>query len=317
MNIINHFLRLNLFQKTALITVAATFFLILVGSLVRVSGAGLGCPDWPKCYGLWIPPTTVDAVPEGYNAEEFNAVKTWTEYVNRLVGVVIGLLITATLIFSLKYIKTKPVLFKGSFLAFVLVLFQGWLGGQVVRSGLAEGMITIHMIVALIIVNVLLFVSFAGIKEHYDFYLDQAKKKKLIQIASILVFITLLQVVLGTQVREAIDSVKFAFPEMPKSEWVDNLGWIDQIHRSFSWIVLIVGIYLHRFIKKTEASALFTKLSIVVLSFIAIQFITGVGMVYFGMPGSFQVIHLVIACLMVGAQFLIILAARESKPLIK
>ncbi len=307
-------MKLNLFQKTALLTVAATYFLIIVGSLVRVSGAGLGCPDWPKCYGLWIPPMHVEDVPVGFDTADFNAVKTWTEYVNRLVGVLIGLLITATLLFSLKYFKKQPGLVAGSFGAFVLVIFQAWLGGQVVRSGLAEGMITLHMIMALIIVTLLLFVAFKGIRKDYPSYLQTDSKKKIITVTAILLGLTLIQVVLGTQVREAIDSVKFAFPEMPRGEWLENVGWIDQIHRTFSWLILIPSIYLYRIIKQISASRVFYVLANVVLAFVGIQFLTGVLMAYAGMPGSSQVIHLLIACLMVGAQFLIIMAARESLP---
>lgn len=305
---------LNLFQKVALLTVAATYFLIIVGSLVRVSGAGLGCPDWPKCYGLWIPPIHVEDVPAGFNTEDFNAVKTWTEYVNRLVGVLIGLLITATLLFSLRYRKEQPILVVGSFAAFVLVIFQAWLGGQVVRSGLAEGMITLHMIMALIIVTLLLFVAFKGIRNEVPSFLDQSAKKKIITVTAILLGLTLIQVVLGTQVREAIDSVKFAYPEMPRSLWLENVGWIDQVHRTFSWLILIPAVYLHRLISKTAASQVFKLLSVTVLSFVGVQFATGILMAYVGMPAFSQVIHLVIACLMVGAQFLIIMAARESLP---
>ena len=74
-------MKLNLYQKTALSTIAATLFLIMVGGIVRAAGAGLGCPDWPKCYGLWIPPMHVSDLPSGFDVDSFNAFKTWTELV--------------------------------------------------------------------------------------------------------------------------------------------------------------------------------------------------------------------------------------------
>ena len=80
-------MKLNLYQKTALSTIAATLFLIMVGGIVRAAGAGLGCPDWPKCYGLWIPPMHVSELPPGFDVDSFNAFKTWTEYINRLIAV--------------------------------------------------------------------------------------------------------------------------------------------------------------------------------------------------------------------------------------
>ena len=153
-------MKLNLYQKTALFTIAATLFLIMVGGIVRAAGAGLGCPDWPKCYGLWIPPMHVSELPPGFDIDSFNAFKTWTEYINRLIGVLVGFFIAANFLISLRYRKSKPTVTISSLLALILVLFQAWLGGQVVRSGLASGMITLHMLLAIIIVGVLLYASF-------------------------------------------------------------------------------------------------------------------------------------------------------------
>ena len=142
-------MNLNTYQKVAILTVVATLFLILVGGLVRATGAGMGCPDWPKCFGQFIPPTHVSQLPADYkqvyveqrlekNAkivsflnslgfvdlasniendpnvgkeEEFSAIKTWIEYINRLIGAIIGLLVLTTFItLSLIHISepTRP-----------------------------------------------------------------------------------------------------------------------------------------------------------------------------------------------------------------
>ena len=150
----------NTYQKVALTTVGATIFLIFVGGLVRASGAGLGCPDWPKCFGMWIPPLSAAELPAAYDASAFNVYKTWTEYINRLIGVVIGLLIMATFALSFRYRKVKPSITISSGTAFILVLVQGWLGGQVVATGLDEWLITLHMILAMIIMLTLIYAVF-------------------------------------------------------------------------------------------------------------------------------------------------------------
>jgi heme a synthase len=157
-------MRLNRFQKLAILTVCATLFLIFVGGLVRATGAGLGCPDWPKCFGVWIPPTSVADLPAGYDEASFNVVKTWTEYVNRLIGVVIGLLIIATAVSSLQYRKTRPSVTYAAVASLILVLFQGWLGGMVVRSGLSQGpdhRCTWSM--AMVLVGLLLYAAFKAV----------------------------------------------------------------------------------------------------------------------------------------------------------
>ncbi|MFN9518217.1 MAG: COX15/CtaA family protein, partial [Bacteroidota bacterium] len=87
------------FRRFGILTIASVFFLILVGGLVRSTGSGMGCPDWPKCFGEWVPPTDVNERPvdyqerfkvEGHEIADFDVFKTWTEYINRLIGVLTG-----------------------------------------------------------------------------------------------------------------------------------------------------------------------------------------------------------------------------------
>src|SRR6185436_11022631 len=89
----NYRVRLTSFQRLALWTTTTTYFLILVGGLVRASGAGLGCPDWPRCFGSWIPPASAADLPPQFDPALFNSTLMWTEYLNRLLGVTVGFLI--------------------------------------------------------------------------------------------------------------------------------------------------------------------------------------------------------------------------------
>ena len=108
-------MRASRFRKLAFWTVAAVYFLILVGGFVRASGSGMGCPDWPQCFGSWIPPLNESQLPADYQEiygasygdTRFNPVKTWIEYVNRLVGVAIGILIIVTFLSSLSLARAR------------------------------------------------------------------------------------------------------------------------------------------------------------------------------------------------------------------
>jgi len=119
------------FRRLGTLTIFAVYFVILVGGIVRASGAGMGCPDWPTCFGQWVPPTHESQLPanyheiyaaRGYESTAFNPVKTWTEYTNRLVGVTIGFLIFLTAWTSRVYLKADKAIF---YLA-LSVFFTGW-----------------------------------------------------------------------------------------------------------------------------------------------------------------------------------------------
>lgn len=305
-------MKLNLYQKTALTTLFATLFLILVGGLVRAAGAGLGCPDWPQCFGMWIPPTNATELPAGYDASRFNPVHTWLEYVNRLVGVLIGLLITLTFAFSLKYRSEDRVITLASLAALILVIFQGWLGGQVIRSGLSAGMITVHMVLAMIIVNVLLYATFRAMNTKISVWLSPAVRKKLLRVSGGIFALTLLQLVLGTQVRESVDVAKNIL-ELPRTEWIDSTGLIYVIHRSFSWLVVfLVGVMLWMN-RKLNVAPVLVKTGWLIGVLMLVQIAAGVGMERLGMPGILQVIHLFSVALIICAEFFYILVVGFSQ----
>ncbi len=300
-------MKLNAYQKTAIATVLATLFLIFVGGLVRAAGAGLGCPDWPKCFGMWIPPTSVDGLPAGFDESQFNVWKTWIEYVNRLVGVVIGLLIIATFVLSFKYRKKEPSVFYSSMAAFVLVLFQGWLGGQVVESGLSEWLITLHMILAMIIVNVLLFASFKATRGYVRIQIDGELRRKLYLTTGVLLLLTMIQLFLGTQVREGIDLIKEAVVVPPRALWLEQVGEIFPIHRSFSWLLIIVTGWLTYLLVQHEVEGTLKLVGYSVVGLVAAQALFGVGLNFLDMPRVLQVLHLLGFALMVCSQFLMML----------
>jgi len=303
-------MKLNLYQKVAILTIFATLFLIFVGGLVRASGAGLGCPDWPKCFGLWIPPTSIAELPSAFSPDQFNVVKTWTEYVNRLIGVLIGLLITLTMILSVRYRKDRPVITVASVAAFVLVIFQGWLGGMVVRSGLTEWIITIHMLVAMVIVGLLIFAAFEATSTQLMITLKEELRRTMVYASVFLLVVTLMQLVLGTQVREAIDVVSKLSQGIDRGDWLSMVGRVDGIHRSFSWLVLLSSGYLLWFSYAKEMSSYFRRLILGVFALVISQIIIGIVLAYAGMPASFQVLHLLGSAVLISANLFSATSAR-------
>lgn len=294
------------------ITLIAVYLLIFVGGVVRSTGAGMGCPDWPTCFGRWVPPISESQLPanyhelyakKGYATVKFDPVKTWIEYVNRLLGSSIGILIFLTFIASLAYRKTLKSVMYLSFLAFILVGVEGWLGAKVVATHLSPWVITLHMGLALAVLAVL----------HLARHLAMVDKKAPESLASlekwikIALVLTLLQIFLGTQVREQIDSISVLFSGISRDSWIAHLDWTFFIHRSFSWVVLGINLWIGYLIyTKTsfeKGQTLYKRL----LGLIIVEISLGVGMAYCSIPALFQPLHLLVATLIFGVQFILFL----------
>ena len=169
---------MNNFRQFSLLSTGMTYLLIFIGGLVRVSGAGMGCPDWPKCFGRWIPPTSLDQLPSHIDPSQFNIVLAWIEYCNRLFGAIVGFIILITTYLAIKYYRHHSRIVWPVVLAFTLTLVEGWLGSVLVDTVLDPITITLHLLLALIIVMLLLFAA----QEAY--YLDNMDSEKLSQYPS-------------------------------------------------------------------------------------------------------------------------------------
>ncbi|WP_310586895.1 COX15/CtaA family protein [Dyadobacter aurulentus] len=299
----------------ALNTVITLYFLIIAGGVVRSTGAGMGCPDWPRCFGRWIPPTEASQLPpdykEIYGAKlkgevEFNATKTWIEYVNRLLGAFTGIMIFLTLLASLPFLKSgNKQIFYLSLAAFILVGFQGWLGAKVVSFELKPVVVTLHMLFAIIIVFVLLYLlTWSGYVEG-KFRMDRDNQRALNTLGITVMGLSLFQILLGTQVREAIDEVIVRLGYSARAEWISELGLRFYIHRSFSIIVLAVNLIWLRRILKVEAKKSFgAKLAVACALILALELVTGLVMAYLSVPAWAQPMHLTLAILLIGLQFM-------------
>ena len=324
--------------RISLITLVGVYVLILVGGIVRSTGSGMGCPDWPKCFGQWTPPTSVDQLPEHYpqiyadkrmaknikfakylsalgfkhKADKllkekvmehtpFNVYKTWIEYINRLVGVTIGFLSILTFIAAFPHLKNQRHIFYVALLTLLLITFQGWLGSIVVSTNLLPWMITIHMIPALAIVVMLIYLVIKS--KNYTQKVIMSKKNETINfVLGACVLLLLIQIIFGTQVREAIDVISRRLEGVGRDYWISNLGLEFLVHRSSSWVIVFshgVLIYLLFKRKMERLNNIYRGLMATMLLSIG----TGVIMAYLGIPAFIQPLHLLLAIIWFGLQF--------------
>lgn len=312
------------FLKINTITLGSVLFLILVGSVVRVTGAGMGCPDWPKCFGEYIPPTSSDNLPVNYQdvfrdqriskneklakifnklgfqdlseritkdpsvlvEQEFNVKKAWIEYVNRLIGVLIGLFVFLNMIFSLSFRKTSVLIPVAGIAIFVLTGFQGWVGSLVVSTNLLHGFITFHMLLALLILALLIWMN-VKVK-----CLDAYQNTTLYWLSLVTTVLFIPQLILGTEVRGTIDDLIVS--AVGRSEWFNSLTISYYIHRSYSWLILLGSVGIAYYANKTDLGWLLNSSKWIVI-LVLLAMVAGVGMAQFSFPFWLQPLHLIFA----------------------
>ncbi|MGV6831133.1 MAG: COX15/CtaA family protein [bacterium] len=336
------------YNKVARITLVLTYLVIFAGAFVRMTGSGMGCPDWPKCFGYYIPPTEISELEfqpdreyqkgqviilkesllvakedfksaseldttnwEAYTKHDyaiFNPWHTWIEYINRLLGALAGLATLILLAFSIKLWREDKVITLLSVFTVLAIGFQAWLGKTVVDSNLAPLKITIHMVMALVIVCVLLYLinKTRSTKPRTN---KPSKKFKIILLITLV--LTLVQIIMGTEVRQFVDEeikrVGGTFDILADATRTPPTFYI---HRSFSILLTLMYVYLGRLISKENLELSKFKW---IYFLIGLEIFTGIAMTYFEFPFGTQTVHLMIASVLFGVHFYIILEAYKNK----
>jgi heme a synthase len=323
------------FNNVALLAVISVFVVILAGGIVRSSGSGMGCPDWPKCFGSWVPPTEEAQLPVFYEKvylekrlaknkriahlfqtlgftelagklltdpsvfqeQPFNALKTWIEYINRLVGVLIGLFIIGTFVLSVYLWSFDKWITILSGVSVVLVAFIGWVGSIVVSANLMPFTVTLHMVLAVLLVGLLIFIKArSGLYFIKPAGLDNFKK--VWYISWLVCGLVFLQLLLGTQVREQVDLYLQVLNG--HAGIIEELGLVFYVHRSFSIVVTGLIVYLAWLINYSAANREIKRSTQFLFVILVLEILAGVGMAYMDIPASLQPLHLTLGSLMVG-----------------
>jgi cytochrome c oxidase assembly protein subunit 15 len=342
-----NYIKIN--RRFGILTISSVFLLLIAGGIVRSSGSGMGCPDWPKCYGGYLPPTCSCQLPNDYQEiyakkriqkaekfsrllsslgfekqavlimqdpglytpEVFNVQKAWTEYINRLIGVLSGLF---SLIFFISLLKIRKQISKTRFWTgiwgFVMMLFNAWLGSIVVATNLFPEIVTIHYLAAyavlalfmLSIVNISLSVNNQRLLAYKWFFV-------------FFIVMSLLQVVYGTQLRQVADK-GMATGQLFRGGEVnfDYMGNVFKMH----WVLAVGLIFLSLlplvFLRKQLERRWFVIISLLPVTLV-IQYFSGVINLRSAFPMIPQVSHIFFAGLVFGITLYICIAIfRSRKP---
>ena len=283
---------------------------------MRVSGAGMGCPDWPKCFDRWIPPTNVDQLPDHIDPALFNIVLAWIEYCNRLFGAFVGLLITITMFLALKHHYSNLKIKFAVISAFILTLVQGWLGSVLVHTVLNPITITLHLIFALIIVLLLIYGS------QTSYYLQFPNSEKQSNYRSglkthflFLLGILIIEIILGTEIRGGLEMIRKENPIVDSQFLLDMLGPFKYAHTIFGILIALISSYLwyHLTIQEKKPSSLIKVTSTLIVFLVYSQIFLGEILVFFDVIPLIQLFHLWFASLIVGLVMIQFLAWKQSQ----
>jgi cytochrome c oxidase assembly protein subunit 15 len=333
------------YRPLAKLSVILVYLVILAGAVVRMTGSGMGCPDWPKCFGYLIPPTEEvellwapgktysegqviikdeallvaksgfksgaefsQANWEPYTRHDyavFNATHTWIEYINRLLGALAGLSMLLLAVASFGWWKERKSRILLAWLGVLAIGFQAWLGATVVYSVLEPVKITLHMFMALLILGLLLWIVHSSDSRVRPFRFDLTTYRLWWVIAPL----SMLQVLLGTQVRQFVDHQSKALGTEAREFWLQNPDVVFYVHRSFSIVLLLLHLWAAYRVYSMRLG--FEKINASLMVILGL-ILTGIAMNYLAFPWGSQATHLFLAAVLFGFQWYALMELKRA-----
>ncbi len=291
------------FRLLAIAATVAVFLLIFIGGLVRVSGAGMGCPDWPKCFGSWFPPVDIRQLPPDFDPSTFNFTLAWIEYINRLFGVTTGILVAIVAILAIKNYRKSMRILLPSAAAGLMIAFQGWQGGRVVLQELEPVLVSAHLVIAVIIATLMLYVA------QTSYYLDHREERALnsyplwLKLLALLSWAALsVQIILGARLRETIEETSAELPLLSGEEILTRAADAVSPHMILGMLfaagAFLLGLKVLSVQKATAPLLRQTTWAVMGMAFV--QVILGLTLYAVGNPPVGQVLHLWVSSVMAG-----------------
>ena len=273
------------FQILANGSLVAALMTVVMGGIVRVTGSGLGCPDWPMCHGSLIPPWDLSS---------------WIEYLHRLSAAVAGVFIVGMAVSGLMKFGAKHKCMRLIFVAVILVGIQAGLGAMTVLSELSPAIALIHTGVATALVGALSFIVATAPIER-TVYLGSSSIKnryglrRIVMLLAVSTFIVILSGAYVTRSGSASACTAIPFCGVIIEDMI-SLHWIHMTHR-----ILVLGLGLMMGVIVYSAVKIGDKRTLVIVGLMAgllsMQVLLGIGIVAMGLPITLRALHLAIAVL--------------------
>ena len=340
--------RINIiFRRIGLFTCSSVFLLFLLGALVRATGSGMGCPDWPKCFGLYAPPTCECQLPKNYEQvfqekrhkkvakflktlrafglnekadliekdknlfvqEKFDPTKAWIEYINRLFGVLAGLFAVMFVALSFLNKSLKKTRLWAS-IGFIMLILNAWLGSIVVTTNLLPGIVSLHFLFSFLC----LFGFIVAIQRANPIF--RLHNQDNYKVWLILWFVIFAEVILGTWSREQVDMLRAnssLFLNGNSNEILNylDMDWLFVVHRYVPGIILIVAVI--KYVKSRSLIAYTINHWFWIALICFMQICLGAIHIIYVVPKWTQISHVVLGSGLLTYSFLVLLSFKKEK----
>jgi len=313
----------SFFQKLNWVLVFMTFDLIVFGAFTRLTDSGLGCPDWPGCYGTSNPFHALSDIQQAERAlptGPVTVIKAWIEMIHRYLAMTVGALIliqVGVAFTKLKALGKNPLI--GSFGLLILVCIQGAFGAWTVTLKLQPIIVTIHLMLALVLLACLTAYAQQSWESKSSAVRTIRVRPLSAQLLSLSFAVLFIQVFLGAWV--STNYAVLACPDFPtclgsawpETNWAEGftlwrqlglnaqgefispvaLQTIHWAHRLFAIVVLVVlgGLGLRALQLSTSVLSGLSQIAKLLLGLLVLQVITGISNVVFQWPLLAALLH--------------------------
>ena len=276
------------FQRLCLVTCAVIFGLIIVGGVVRSTDSGLGCPDWPRCHGSFIP-----------RWEKHTLI----EYSHRTTAAVAGLLVAAVLVVAWRKYRRVPAVLYPAAAAAILILVQAWLGKETVEKELPPGIVAVHLTMALTILSIMVLLTTTTFALRSTSSLSFSVSKGFGRIAITAAVTTLLLMIVGSYVSGAGYGLACnGWPLCNGQVFPSAHATSVQIHFLHRFIAFALGLMLVTLVwvasKQREAAPGAFKLAVLALGIYCLQAMVGAANIWTKLAAEVVSTHLGLGALL-------------------
>ena len=270
------------FQLYSLAVTLITFGLVILGGVVRVTDSGLGCPDWPRCHGSFIPPAETEI---------------WIEWSHRLVASVTGLLIFILAVAAWRTQRASKVIIGAAGASLVVLVVQVILGAITVERELPPEIVATHLVTGLALLATLIVITVASFLEPRQ----QAAARNpspLIPYIGVALAVAISTMWLGAYMTES--GANFACDGWPRCNgaWIPDFNRLVAIHWTHRVLALALGISLALLLLKERQfnapQKLAFQVTLATLALYAAQVVIGAGNIWTDMSEATSIIHLAV-----------------------